>query len=327
MKHARLPLLEPPAGLRWAPLSPDRPVLLPLPPDEPFDPESTFRCGQVFRWRQAGGTWYGPFGAGSLAFRAVPGGVEARALGVAADADVAWRFLGLDRPLREVYRRLEGDAPLARAFAAYPGLRLLRQDPWDCLIGYVCSQWNNVPKIELSTGRLARGWGRVLRWPEGVEVAVLPSPERLAAAEPEELRPCALGYRARYLTASARFLPATDLAALRGAPYEAALAALLAVPGVGRKVADCILLFSLDQPHACPVDVWVRRVLHELYPRALSRYLPDRAARAAGALSAVEHRALVRFAWDRWGRLAGYAQQYLFHARRQGSAAAPPLVI
>ena len=112
---------------------------------------------------------------------------------------------------------------------------------------------------------------------------------------------------------AAREIDPGSLAALS---YDTALAHLLRVPGVGRKVADCILLFSLDQTHALPVDVWVRRVLHELYPKQITRYLPDLAERADKTLSSREYEALVTFARARWGALAGYAQQYLFHARR-----------
>src|SRR5436190_16391069 len=90
-------------------LAPDRPLLLPLPPEEPLELERTFRCGQVFRWREVEGSWYGPYGAGALAFRRVPGGVEARALGVSVGADEARRFLGLDVSLAEVEERLAKD--------------------------------------------------------------------------------------------------------------------------------------------------------------------------------------------------------------------------
>src|SRR5688500_12840650 len=184
MKHARLPLLRFPesrtAGEFSSPrdlLDPLRPLLLPLPPEEPLDLHHTFRCGQVFRWSSHGDTWYGPYGSGSLAVRRVPEGVEIRALGARVTAAEAWRFLGLDVPLGEVYRRLAGDGPVRRAMDAVPGMRILRQDPWECVACYVCSQWNNIPKIELSTGRIARGWGTVHRWPEGVEVAAFPAPE------------------------------------------------------------------------------------------------------------------------------------------------------
>ncbi|MBI3910887.1 MAG: 8-oxoguanine DNA glycosylase, partial [Armatimonadetes bacterium] len=209
------------------------------------------------------------------------------------------------------------------AIAALPGLRILRQDPWDCLLSYLCSPWNNIPKIELSTERIARRWGTVREFEraEGhVEVACLPSPETLAQVAPEELRACALGYRCPYLSATAVRVARGEISpmALRRAPYEEALAVLLRLPGVGRKVADCVLLFSLDKYEAFPVDVWVRRILHERYGTELTAWLPDLAARRERPLSPMEHRALVRFAWQRWGALAGYAQEYLFFARRRG---------
>src|SRR5262249_19216720 len=152
-------------------LDSERPLLIPVPADEPFDPGHTFRCGQVFRWREVGETWYGPYGPGALAFRRVTGGVEARALGASVTAQDAWRFLGLSDSLLRTEQRLRKDPWVAAAIAHLRGLRILRQDPWDCLAGYVCSQWNNIPKIELSTERVARGWGTVHRWPEGVETA------------------------------------------------------------------------------------------------------------------------------------------------------------
>ena len=320
MKHDRLPQYLPPPDLVDVPLQPDRPLLLPLAPDEPLDLHHTLRCGQIFRWRQHGDWWYGPYQSGALAFRRVPEGVEARALGTEVTGGEAWLFLGLDTPLSEVYRRLAGDHNLEEAFRAAAGLRLVRQDPWECVANYICSQWNNIPKIELSTERIARAWGRVHSWPEGVEVASFPAPEVLAARDPEHLQPCALGYRCRYLVQTARMVAAGEahLHAFRQQSYEDALNGLLRLPGIGRKVADCVLLFSMDQPQAFPVDVWVRRIVHELYPRQLRRYLPDAAARVEKGLTPREYEAMLQFAWDRWGKLAGYAQEYLFYVRRSG---------
>lgn len=289
-----------------------------MPPDEPLDLFHTFRCGQIFRWRQHGETWYGPFGRGALSVLRVPEGVEVRALGCEVTAEEAAAFLGLGVSLREVYRRLSGDPWVRAAMDAVPGLRILRQDPWECTVNFICSQNSNIPKIELSTERLARASGTVHRWREGIEVAALPAPQVLAELEPEALRECGAGYRCRYLVESARMVASGEvpLHALRGMAYPDALQSLLRLPGIGRKVADCILLFALDQPQACPVDVWVRRVIHELYPQELARYLPDAASRAEKPLSPREYDAILRFARDRWGSQAGYAQQYLFHARR-----------
>jgi len=163
---------------------------------------------------------------------------------------------------------------------------------------------------------LARRWGVLHRWPEGPETAVLPTPSALVGATEADLREAGLGYRARYVAAAARAVAdGAPLAALRGRPYPEALAGLLAFPGVGRKVADCVLLFSLNRPEAFPVDVWVRRALRESYARALARFDP-RLASPRPSLAAWEYESLVRFARGRWGSDAGYAQQCLFHARR-----------
>jgi N-glycosylase/DNA lyase len=321
MNPDRPPSLPFPPGLDPnAPVPEETPLLLPIPPEEPLDLAHTFRCGQVFRWTRQGETWYGPFGRSSLEVRRVPGGVEARSRGAPVTAVEAWRFLGLDASLVQVYRLLENDPWLKIAILRLRGLRILRQDPWECLAGYICSQWNNIPKIELSTGRIARGWGAVHHWEAGTEIASIPDPHVLAELSPAALQSCALGYRSAYLVDTARRVAAgaVDLERLRHLSYEEALAALLSLPGVGRKVADCILLFSLDKPQACPVDVWVRRIVHELYPEELAHYLPDAASRAEKGLSGREYGAILRFVWDRWGCLAGYAQQYLFHARRLG---------
>jgi N-glycosylase/DNA lyase len=296
------------------------PVLFPLEPEEPLSLEHTLGCGQVFRWRLRGEYWYGPYREGSLAVRRVVGGVEVRALDVAVTCAEAWAALGLHVSLAEIERLLAWDGPVREAFRVVRGLRVMRQDPWECLAGFICSQNSNVPKIELSLERISRAWGVAHRWPEGVEGWSLPSAQMLAAAGAEELRATGLGYRCPYLAAAAGLVAAgeVDLHALRELPYEEALGALLRLPGVGRKVADCILLFALDKPEAMPVDVWVRRAVHELYPRELAEYLPDAASRRGKTLSAIEHAAILRFARDRWGPLAGYAQQYLFHARRRG---------
>jgi N-glycosylase/DNA lyase len=233
------------------------------------------------------------------------------------------RFLALDDDLPRVYRRIGTDRHLRAAIAALPGLRILRQDPWECLACFICSAWNNVPKIELSTAHLCRRWGEPLTLDldgRSLTLHTFPSPERLASATESELREAALGFRAPNLLKAARLVAEDrlDLLALRRAPYAAALRGLLTVPGVGRKVADCILLFSLDKPEAFPVDVWVGRVMRELYGRHLQDALPPEPPPGGTAPTDRAYRAIQAFAWRRWGRRAGYAQQYLFTAKRWG---------
>ena len=199
----------------------------------------------------------------------------------------------------------------------------MRQAPWECLAGFICSAWNNIPKIQGSTGWLCRRWGEALALDlDGQEVVLhtFPTAARLASATEAELREAALGFRAPNLLKAARMVAegGLDFVGLRRAPYEEALRALRSVPGVGRKVADCILLFSLDKTEAFPVDVWVWRVMRELYGRHLREVLPDEPAAGGAGPSARAYRAIQSLAWHRWGKCAGYAQQYLFTAKRMG---------
>lgn len=324
MKHSSIRRRPVPDQVAGDPLQPGATALLPVPAGEPFSLEDCFLSGQIFRWRKVDGSWYGPLGRSALRLTAEAGGVRVEVAGAPVGVAEVYRFLALDAPAGRIQRAVSTDAAVRRAIGAFPGLRILRQEPWECLVSYLCSQWNNIPRIEGITERIARRWGVVRRLPaaggEAVEVACFPSPEVLATATAADFRDCGLGYRCGYLAETARLVcdGAVDLDFLRRAAYPDALAALLSLPGVGRKVADCILLFSLDKWEAFPVDVWVRRFTHDLYPRAVERWLPDARARREKGLSALEYRALVSFAWERWGALAGWAQEYLFYAARRG---------
>jgi N-glycosylase/DNA lyase len=273
-------------------------AFLPLSEYQPLDLEITFLCGQIFRWRREGEWWCGTLGETALALRQ-------------------------DDDLPRIYRRIGTDRPMRAAIAALTGLRILRQEPWECLAGFICSAWNNIPKIQSSTARLCHRWGEPLALElDGREVLLhtFPTAERLASATEAELREAALGFRAPNLVKAARVVAegGLDLAALRRAPYADALRVLRGVPGIGRKVADCILLFSLDKPEACPVDVWVWRVMQELYGRHLGQVLPEEPPGGGAGPSERAYQAVQQLAWRRWGRRAGYAQQYLFTARRRG---------
>jgi N-glycosylase/DNA lyase len=296
---------------------------LPLDPTQPLDLEITFTCGQIFRWRQEEEWWCGTLGGTALALRRVDGALEVRQAGTRLGMAEIARFLALDDDLPRIYRRIGTDRAMRAAIAALTGLRILRQEPWECLAGFICSAWNNIPKIQGSTAQLARRWGDPLGLElDGQEVALhtFPSPDRLASATETELREAALGFRAPNLLKAAREVAEgrPDLQGLRRAPYGEALQALRRVPGIGRKVADCILLFSLDKPEACPVDVWVWRVMRELYGHQLRQALPAEPPGGSAGPSERAYRAIQGFAWRRWGNCAGYAQQYLFTARRLG---------
>lgn len=207
------------------------------------------------------------------------------------------RYLGVvprDAHPRRAEAALAADPVLARMLPYTAGISLLAQDPWEVLVSFIVSQNNNIPKIMRSIEGLARALGEPLD--DGL--SAFPSPERLAAAPMRTLAACALGYRAPYVRAAARLVAdgRLDLAALSRLDYLAARQLLLDVPGVGEKVGDCVLLFGLGHRAAFPIDVWVRRAVERLYFRGRRRRLRD----------------IQAFARERFGPLAGYAQQHLF---------------
>jgi len=197
-------------------------------------------------------------------------------------------------------RSFPDDEPMRAAVAACRGLRLLRQDPWECLASFILSSTKQIVQIRQITSLLCERYGQPLAVAPGWPAAfAFPSPASLARVTEAELRSCKMGFRAPYLLATARLIASgqLELARLPTLPVERARNELLALPGVGRKIADCVLLFAYGFQSAFPVDVWVMRALQQLY-------FPRRRVRV---------QRLHQFAATHFGPCAGYAQQYLFH--------------
>lgn len=272
--------------------------------DGPVDLAHTLQGGQAFRWRRQADAFVGAVGARAVRYQAAP----ADAVDAAAwpRATRAWhaRYLGLTAQDEAARRRLAKDPVLAPALAAHPGLRLLRQEPWETCVAFLTSANNNVLRIEKILAALAQK-GEPLDAPFAARA--FPAPEVLARVPDAELRRMGLGYRAPFVRESARMVARgdVDLDALRGGAPDEVRDALLALPGVGPKVADCIALFALDVGGAFPVDRWVLRAVSESFFEG--RPLTHQAAR--------------EFARLRWGDDAGLAQQVLFHALRVREAA------
>lgn len=159
-----------------------------------------------------------------------------------------------------------GDGFLTRAAAFSSGVRLLRQDPFEMLITFILSQRKNIPAIKKGVESLCRCFGQPLAG-DGAGFWAFPTAGALAAAPLEALRGCALGYRAPYVQAAAAMVAEgrLNLGALAALPNNELLAALMAVPGVGVKVANCVLLFGYHRIDAFPVDVWIQRIIDEEY--------------------------------------------------------------
>ncbi|MDR7522448.1 MAG: DNA glycosylase [Armatimonadota bacterium] len=292
----RVPTRE--AAGRPAPFTHDRRVIIPVGP--PYRLDRTLTSGQCFRWTVTGGSAWGVVDGTVAVVEQDARGLAVAWSGPPGDPARLWRHLGADQPLEAVEAVLARDPVLRRLLPLTSGIALMRQDPWECLVSYVISAFNNIPKIRLTIGRLARALGSSIR-PAG-DAWTFPGPDRLAGARLDVLRACALGYRARSVRALARLVAdgEVDLDAIGRLPLTEARAALLELPGVGEKVADCVLLFAFGCTEAFPVDVWVQRAVERWYFGGRAK--TPRAIRA--------------WAVGRFGHLAGYAQQHLFAGAR-----------
>lgn len=266
-----------------------------------YNLDATIESGQAFRWKPHDGGWVGVIKDRWVYLKKRGGCIEA---GVAVPCE-DWRwleeYLQLDLDYAQVVRELPADEPMRRAVECCRGMRLLRQDTWECLASFILSSTKQIVQIQQVIELLCQRHGAPVVVPGGwPAVNAFPTAARLAAVSEVELRGCKMGFRAPYLlraaceVADARL----DLGALSSLSMVGARARLMELPGVGRKIADCVLLFSLGFARAFPVDVWIQKALRECY------FSKDQ------NISLARMHALVE---TRFGPCAGYAQQYLFH--------------
>jgi N-glycosylase/DNA lyase len=288
----------------------------PPPPDEPqvslsvmahgLDLDATLSSGQSFSWkRTVNGQWRGWIDRRPCLVWAQGDALRAVGPGLTRDAVVA--YFGLDLPVREILATFPSDPWLKKAQAFAPGLRILRQDPWETLCNFICSSLKQIVQIEQINHELRAAFGD----PIGEGLHSYPEPSVLAAVPEEKLRACKLGFRAKHLFVAARQIAASEVSLERIATLSTneAREQLMRVRGVGEKVANCILLFAYGRAEAFPIDVWVERVLRQLYFHNNQR---------------IKHDRLVAFADSHFGPYRGYAQQFLFHWIRKDPKALPP---
>jgi len=279
-----------------------------------YDLAATLDSGQVFRWQRQNDSWTGVIGKNQVRLAQTREGIFAET----AEPQKCWDwlrdFLQTETDLAAVHKTFPGDEPMHAAVAACHGLRVLRQDPWECLASFILSSTKQIVQIRQIIALLCERFGEPINC-RGVEPAprpnsatgrtlqfAFPSPEKIAALTEAELRACKMGFRAPSLLAAAREIAGGkfDLEKIHALEYSEARAELMKLRGVGGKIADCVLLFAYGFDSAFPVDVWVERALQQLY-------FPRRR---------VSERKLRHFATTHFGPHAGHAQQYLFHYMR-----------
>jgi N-glycosylase/DNA lyase len=297
--------MNPAAWSEWQPLPGWRP--------SPATLAETLDGGQSFRWQHHDGVWTGLWTDHPVQLRLTGGALEWRAPAARAAVTGAAlaRYLALDTDWAALTDALpwRSDAHLAQCIAAFPGLRLLRQPFGETLLGFLCSATKQIVQIKQMIALLAErhglpgdGPGQTPAGQQAGTVHRLPTWPELARIPEKELRRCLLGFRAKYIHASAKYIALRSgwLVETEALPYAAAKARLLELPGVGEKVADCVLLFGAGQLEAFPVDTWVLKSLARRY--GLAGWKPAQVA---------------HFGRTHFGPRAGLAQQYLFAWERR----------
>ena len=269
-------------------------------PVRDYDLNATLNSGQAFRWQLRQGAWEGV--VGSRWVRLEQQGDAIAAETAAPQGEWHWlaEYLQTGVSLAEVLTTFPNDPAMQEAVRACRGLRLLRQDPWECLASFILSSNKRIRHIQQIIAVLCARMGEPVAVPPGHPPEFsFPNAARIAAGSPAALRACKMGFRADYLFDTSRTIATAIMnpAGLRDLPLAEARTRLMRLPGVGRKIADCVLLMSCGFAGAFPVDVWIARVLREFY-------FPGQKIPAAR---------LIRFTESYFGPQAGYAQQYLFH--------------
>lgn len=278
----------------------------------PFNLDATLCCGQVFRWDKKGDWWFGV--AGSKAFKVRQ--INAKLEFAYADEKFVANYFRLNDDLEKISDYIGKDEQIKKALKKFWGLRIVRQDPWECLVTYICATWKGIAAIKTMLLKLSQKFGEHVRL-DGYHFYSFPSAEKLAKAAVKEFMQCGLGYRAKYLLATSKKIvdEDLDLVLFSKMQYEQAKKALCAFPGVGSKVADCVLLFSLGKLEAFPVDVWVKRVLLRHYRKHFPEEFFEKLSNH-DSLSNTDYKQLNAFGREYFGEYAGYAQEYLYHYER-----------
>lgn len=274
-----------------------------------FNVTHIFECGQCFRWnKQQDGSYTGVFENNVLNVKNINNQVIFTGICNDNIQNVVTNYFDLERDYEKIKKELSKiDEPLKNSIDYGSGIRILNQNLWETIISFIISANNNIPRIKGIIEKMSKKYGNKIEW-NGTEYYTFPTPEQLANATIEDLRALGLGFRDKRIYETTKLIVTNqvDLDKLKQEKNTSKIKeTLLTLPGVGPKVADCIMLFStLKCLNVFPVDVWVRRVMNELYFQ-----LPDE--------TKLKREQIEKLAMQKYGNLAGIAQQYLFYWKRE----------
>ena len=282
----------------------------------PFSLEHTLCCGQLFRWQKLGDWWYGVVADRVVKIKQCDERLIFQVYPETSNQGFFENYLRLDDDLPSIMSEISKDEHMRKAVNLFCGLRIVRQEPWECLVSYICATYKSIPAIKKMVNSISRCFGKRLTF-DGIDFYTFPKPSDLAQVCPKDLRSCGLGFRAEQVLETARLIDSGEISldSLRNMSYFDAKRKLLTLPGVGQKVADCVLLFSLEKAEAFPIDVWMKRAATTLYAKHFDPTFIKRVA-SKTSLTPKEYDTVGSFGREYFGKYAGYAQEYLFHFLR-----------
>ena len=264
--------------------------------------ENTINSGQVFLWKKQKEFWYGINGQDVLKIN--------NSGNVTSFGSKKYDFFRNSDYIEKIIKSISKDKTTKIAVKKYLGLRLLRQDPFQCFISFIVSSNSNIQKIKSSLEKISIKFGTEIRF-DNQEFNIFPEPKKIANASIQEIQNCGVGYRAKFIIDAAKMVESgqIDFDYLRKSNYHNAKEMILTVPGIGNKVADCILLFSLDKIEAFPLDTWMIRILQKYY---LEKFEIETKSITEKQYNILHEKIVKHF-----GPYAGYAQQFLFKMERE----------
>ena len=264
--------------------------------------ENSINSGQVFLWKKNEKYWYGVNGQDVLKID--------NSGNIKSYQNNKIDFFRKKDDIEKIIKSISKDSVTKKAVKQYLGLRILEQDPFQCLISFITSSNSNIQKIKNSLEKISKKFGTKIIF-QNQEFFLFPEPKKLAKASINEIKSCGVGYRAQFIKEAANMtmLKKIDFEYLKKSNYQEAKKEICLIPGVGNKVADCVLLFSLNKLEAFPLDRWIIRILEKYYS---NKFQLETKTITEKQYDIIHEKILNHF-----GPFAGYAQQFLFKMERE----------
>ena len=279
---------------------------------ESFEPKHIFECGQCFRWNiEDDGSYTGVVRNNVLNVKKEENSIIIKGMCEDNLEELCKDYFDLDTDYQKIKNKLSKlDNNLRVSIKYGNGIRILKQDIWEALISFIISANNNIPRIKAIIERISKEYGEEIIW-DNKKYYTFPNPEQLSNASVSDLRKLGLGFRDVRVFETCRLINQNiisieELETIKN--IDELKEQLLRFPGVGPKVADCIMLFSMKKLEVFPIDVWVKRVMTELYG--------DEIRKLKNTNTIISNKQILEYAQQYFGNLAGVAQQYLFYWRR-----------